>query len=165
MTTSSARKTANMANAAKSTGPKTTQGKNTSGQNARKHGLLSKHLLIQGERRQDYNALLDGLMDAYQPQNLAERILVEKMAMAAWKMRRLTLVETASINSNLLEGTRMQRFSPTTNPVAYALPPNSDRLLRYQAMLDNQYYRAHNTLLQMQSLRANIIEAAVIKED
>jgi hypothetical protein len=79
--------TANKTN--KSTGPITQAGKARASKNATKHGLLAKDLIITGERRQDYNQLINGLIESHQPANLAEQLLVEKMAVTLWKQRRL----------------------------------------------------------------------------
>ena len=56
-TTSQDRLTANRANAQKSTGPKTSEGKAASRMNATKHGLLSREVLVSGENEQELTAL------------------------------------------------------------------------------------------------------------
>src|SRR5882672_4228540 len=61
----------------KSTGPRTPQGKQRSKYNARKHGLFSKAVLLKGESRAEYESLLNGLMEDFQPQGKLETVLVE----------------------------------------------------------------------------------------
>lgn len=142
----------------KSTGPITQAGKARASKNATKHGLLAKDLIITGERRQDYNQLINGLIESHQPANLAEQLLVEKMAVTLWKQRRLIRVETAGINANLqMQSRSIQRGITTGSIDAFAIPINSDKLLRYSALLDNHYYKALNTLIRLQERRKNEI--------
>src|SRR5271170_2488670 len=54
-------------------------------QNARKHGLQSKHLVFKtDEERQEYDALLNDLMDEYQPDGRTAVELVDKLAVDFW---------------------------------------------------------------------------------
>ena len=56
-------------------------------QNARKHGLASKYLAFQNEEeRQEFDALLNDLADEYQPEVRTEVELVNKIAVAFWKL-------------------------------------------------------------------------------
>jgi len=56
-------------------------------QNARKHGLASKYLAFQNEEeRQEFDALLNELMDEYQPQGRTGVELANKVAVAFWKL-------------------------------------------------------------------------------
>lgn len=142
------------------TGPKTEIGKARSSRNSLKHGIFSRNILIPGERAQDYNKLLNGLFDAHQPQGMAEQILVEKIAVTTWKLRRLNKVETADITNRMTELSR--RYDDVD---AFAVPVNLDKLLRYQNQLETQYYRALITLQQLQANRHKIIEAEVIPEN
>jgi hypothetical protein len=82
----------------KSTGPRTTRGKEKSKFNALKHGLLSKALLLKDESRVEYNVLLNGLLEDLQPQGKLETVLVENLAVLLWRKRRLLQVETAEIS-------------------------------------------------------------------
>src|SRR5229473_8434294 len=81
----------------RATGPRTPQGKERSKFNARKHGLFSKAVFLQDESRTEYYALLDGLMENFQPQGKLEIVLVENLATLLWRKRRLLQVETAEI--------------------------------------------------------------------
>jgi hypothetical protein len=79
------------------TGPRTAQGKKRSTLNAIKHGLLSKTGLLQDESRVEYDVLLDGLLEDFQPQGKLETVLVESLATVLWRKRRLLQAETAEI--------------------------------------------------------------------
>ena len=161
MTSSDKRTAANRANAQKSTGPRTAQGKQRSGKNALIHGILSRDLVIDTEDPSEFAALLDGLLEAHQPAGAAEQLLVEKIAMALWKMKRLNAVESASVRRGLLlpSVTLVQRHPhlqaelDAVDSTIAGLPPNADRLIRYQAQLEGQYYRATAALLTLQTHR------------
>lgn len=71
---------ANRRNAQKSTGPRTPEGRTTSGQNALRHGLCSKFALIENETNEEVQSLLEALRDEHQPTGPTEEILVYKMA-------------------------------------------------------------------------------------
>ena len=83
----------NRANAQKSTGPKTEQGKASSSQNAFKHGLYSKALLIPGEDRADFEALRADLAAEHRPLGVTEELLVDEIAQHYWRMKRYRALE------------------------------------------------------------------------
>lgn len=95
--TTTKQQTANQANSQNSTGAKTPEGKAVVAGNALKHGLLSTKLILDGEARGDYQALLSGLLASLNPAGMLEQVLVEKVAVALWKQKRLVTAESASI--------------------------------------------------------------------
>ena len=88
---------ANRSNAQKSTGPVTAAGKKIVANNAVKHGLFSKHLILNDENPEDYQLLLDGLQVELNPVGTLEQSLVERIAVTLWRQRRLVRSETAHI--------------------------------------------------------------------
>jgi len=64
---------ANRANATQSTGP---IGRSRAAQNARRHGLLSKHVVLSDESHADYKHLANSYLKQFQPQNAVEFKLV-----------------------------------------------------------------------------------------
>ena len=80
---------ANRANAQKSTGPKTDEGKDRSRFNAIKHGIYAREMIIPGERKEDFDALLEGFFCSCQPNDAIEQALVRQMASAEWRLQRL----------------------------------------------------------------------------
>jgi hypothetical protein len=79
----------------KGTGPRTEQGKNRTKYNALKQGIFSKAVVLEGESRHDFDALLNGLCDDFQPEGTLEGILVEKLAMLLWRERRLIVADVS----------------------------------------------------------------------
>ena len=112
---------ANKGNSKKSTGAKTPDGKAMVSMNAVRHGLLSHKVIIAGERAEDYEALLCGLIESLCPVGVLEQLLVEKIAVAFWKQKRLVAAESASIDL----GQRMeQNFNQREVNMALALYNN-----------------------------------------
>jgi len=75
------------------TGPRTAEGKARSSRNALKHGLTSTEAVLQEEAAEDFEALRQGFMDERRPVGETEETLVETMAMATWKLRRVWRME------------------------------------------------------------------------
>jgi hypothetical protein len=88
---------ANRANATVSTGPLTAEGKAIASRNATRHGILTGQLLLDHEDRDEFNALVEELHDALAPVGAVELVLVERIAAAIWRQRRLLAAETAEL--------------------------------------------------------------------
>ncbi len=82
-------------NAKKSTGPRTDRGKRRAALNALKYGrytgqhTVEQTMLLLGEDPHEFRAFRDSLIASRQPADAVERMLVEDVAMLAWKKRRL----------------------------------------------------------------------------
>jgi hypothetical protein len=76
------------------------QGKQTVSNNALKHGVFSKTLILTDEDPDEYKSLLDQLLQELHPIGLLEQTLVERIALTLWRQRRLVRAETANIESN-----------------------------------------------------------------
>ncbi len=104
-TTSLAKVEANKKNGAKSTGPKTEEGKAIVKLNALKHGLLSKELIIQhGDAKEDENefaGLLKDLCSELSPAGTVEEMLVERIAACYWRLRRSAKFEVGVLREEL----------------------------------------------------------------
>jgi len=88
---------ANRANAKHSTGPVTEAGKQASSQNALRHGLLSGCRVLKSESKERWEALLDSLIQEFQPSTPNEFILVETMASARWRIVRVTMLHDTTL--------------------------------------------------------------------
>jgi hypothetical protein len=90
---------ANRENALKSTGPKDT---GLTRFNALRHGLTAKELTVMPfETPADYEALLEGLRQDFQPHSTIEEILIEQMAQSLWRRQRVVRVEKSEIEADL----------------------------------------------------------------
>ena len=84
---------ANRRNALKSTGPKTDEGKAAVSMNALRYGLRARSILIPGENPEEYDRLCASLEAEWRPRNTTERLLLEQMVTAQWKLARLEVGE------------------------------------------------------------------------
>jgi len=98
---------ANRRNAQESTGPKTPGGKTRSARNALRHGLLSSHVVVLGgdgaERPEEFQALLESLLEEFNPHNVIEHALVERVAACFWRLRRAQRFEVGALRESLDE--------------------------------------------------------------
>lgn len=85
---------ANRANARKSTGPITEEGKQRSRCNAVRHGLTADTVIGALEDAEDYGAFEESIIADYDAQSAVERELVRRLAGLLWRLRRATLMET-----------------------------------------------------------------------
>ncbi|MBI2842383.1 MAG: hypothetical protein HYX78_03185 [Armatimonadetes bacterium] len=96
---------ANRQNARLSTGPKSDAGKAAVKWNAMKHGLLAKEVVIRTgdgkESRAEFQTLLTLLADDLQPEGVLEEMLVEKIAVCYWRLRRVVRCEVGEIRGAL----------------------------------------------------------------
>jgi hypothetical protein len=107
-TPSAARVEANRANAQHSTGPRTPEGLARSSQNAVKHGMFSQPLGLAakrlGESREQFDTLLAQLRQRYEPVDIDEGLLVDRLAAMWWRLGRLHLHGQAYLDRRLAEG-------------------------------------------------------------
>ena len=93
MPTSEKRLAANRANAAKSTGPRTAEGKSRSRLNAVAHGLAAQTAVLPGEDPDQLEALSASLMKQLRPRGVVQRLVAERIVSLAWKLRRVARAE------------------------------------------------------------------------
>ena len=115
---------ANRENALQSTGPRTPEGKGRVRWNSLQHGLLAQEVIIPtGPGQEDHTELEDlliALRDDLQPSGALEEILVEKIAVCYWRLRRVLRSENGEIRSGLEDAPRSFRLQLTTQ-AAFAI--------------------------------------------
>ena len=102
MPASEARIRANRANALKSSGPKTPEGKNRSRLNARKHGLTGDGVALTTEDKEAVEGRFDGMMRELSPSTIAGGVLVKRAAMLSVRLDRSYEQEAANISARVL---------------------------------------------------------------
>jgi hypothetical protein len=142
---------ANRANAAKSTGPKTPGGRRNSSRNATTHGLLANSILIEGESKPRFLQLIASLVNEFEPSTPSEHMLVETMAVARWRLRRIWTLEAVRINHEQRRqtGPDADENPPVRTNIALdkiAERANRENLSRNEARYDRQYHRAADRL-------------------
>lgn len=77
---------ANRANAQKSTGPKTEEGKAASSQNARRHGLSSATIFIPDDRAEEFKEMYTTCFDEIKPIGEIQMTYFEQLTHAVWNL-------------------------------------------------------------------------------
>ena len=145
---SDAQLAANRANAQKSTGPATPEGKAKSAHNRTVHGLTGAFQVLEGESQDKFDALVDQLMIDEGPVGIAEIELVKKMAEHMW------LSERASRFQEAFFLVMPQTPDQINNAEAeIRVRPELERYTRYQAHHDRAYARASAELLKRKKER------------
>ena len=137
---------ANRLNASFSTGPRTTEGKAASARNATKHGLSSAFKVLAHEDQGEFDSLVEQLHAHYRPANVVQRLLVDQMAQAQWRLSRAQRLQTVALD--LLAGCE-DRANPDTRIVEAMLGsnPNAIGLLdRYAAQAERSFHKAYREL-------------------
>src|SRR6266702_3473741 len=156
------------ANGAKSRGPKTAEGRETSSHNSFKHGFTAKKtIVLECENQEQFKIMRSDYTVTYQPGSAVEHDLVSEMVACRWRMQRLRLIETALIDSE------MDRELPegeTPEDPGYQLAFAFRRLVdesraislasRYEARLHRIHERTHRTLRELQEARVTPITAS-----
>ena len=92
---------ANQKNAALSTGPATAEGKAVSSQNAMKFGFTSQQVVLPFEDATQFEAMHASLTRELKPGTDIECMLVDEMAAAQWRQRRIEMVQNSYVQTNL----------------------------------------------------------------
>jgi hypothetical protein len=133
---------ANQANSKLSTGPKTPEGQARVAQNAIRHGLTGKHLVIRPDEQEEFDSFQHELLAELNPQGPTESTVCQDLLHAAWNLNRLRRLES---ESSL--GTIDDLTDPQTTAVL-------DRISRYQSRAQRAYYKALKELRILQTNRA-----------
>jgi hypothetical protein len=174
---------ANRANAAKSTGPRTPQGKAHSSQNARKHIFTgSTFAVVRLEDLQEIARLRDDLIAVYKPVNSQEIFALERVALAQHAMLRGARLESGYFTTCLdtsfdsggepirlmnptiagdgdIEVTRAQNRNYLLGDGFHRMARESNSfslLLRYQAQAERHYRRAIEEFGRLKTLREEL---------
>jgi hypothetical protein len=135
---------ANQANAQFSTGPRSAAGKTRVGQNATRHGLTARYLVIREDEREEFDEFQESLAAELDPQGAVETITFDELLHAAWNLQRFRRLEAE------LSGAGDSDAFSADGPNSAAI----DRLGRYQARTQRAYYRALKELRTLQTNRA-----------
>jgi hypothetical protein len=136
-------------NGAKSKGPQSEAGKRRSSLNGIRHGLLSKNVLCDLEDRENFDIVVREHAECFQPENGVQEGLIEEMAVAHWKTRRVWALENNMMNHALAdtspEDSHLDRITQAFTKLAEK--PGYHLLDIYEGRLHRRYHRAVNTML------------------
>jgi len=126
-------------------GPKTAAGKARVSGNAVAHGLTSIRPILPGECSTDWQTHRTNIIDALAPVGALETALAEHVASVLWRLRRVMMYESASID----ERQHLEQLSARLLPH----PLDIDKIIRYEAHLRRLLYEALHELEAMQDAR------------
>ena len=154
---------ASRTNGARSQGPVTVEGKSHSSRNSTKHGLLADRIVLPGESPEDFETLLQDHIAEFEPEGAVELGMIEEMASAQWRLRRLWAIETCTFDAALAPETELDPDSVGPgDPLAriadafrhLADTPTLILIHRYETRLHTIYQRAFRNLLVLRAARA-----------
>jgi len=164
---------ANRQNAAKSTGPKTAEGKAVVAQNATKHGLFAQENVIQCENQSDFECFGEKLLAGLAPVGGVEAMLAERIVSLSWRLKRVERMNSevvdvmiAKVETNSLER-RWRREAGLVDTesgkselalgwamiVDFSKSQVLERLLMYEKRIESSLYKAMKELEKLQGLR------------
>ena len=90
-----AQREASRRNGRRSNGPASESGKAKSSRNATRHGFLAKQLVVSSEDQKLFDELRNAIYAHLRPVGELEELLVERIALCAWRLRRLGYTEAS----------------------------------------------------------------------
>jgi hypothetical protein len=155
MATSEAKIRANQQNARLSTGPKTTEGKEISRQNALKHGLTGDGIVIPAEDADEVERRFIAFRNELQPSGEVGLTLIRRAALLAVRMEKCAERDLAAIEERVVEAMADVEISEGTDPAELSkLQAEAGRLAafdtskaanlarRYEAAAERGFFRA-----------------------
>lgn len=142
---------ANRRNAAKSTGPKTSEGKAATAQNAVTHGLTAKNFITFEEHKNEFAAFAAAMQADLAPGDSYEAALAERIILCAWRLRRAGRMEAALVNSHA--ATKPWVHGTGLSLVLHRSAAGLATLSRYEMALDRAMQRAAMMLERAQARR------------
>jgi len=94
---------ASQKNGTKGLGPITPIGKLRSSMNAFRHGGYAHQFVTLGEDPKEFEVFYQAIWDYVQPENILDEDVVEQFIFCAWKQKRLVIIETASLSTEMLD--------------------------------------------------------------
>ena len=125
---------------AKKGGPNTPEGKAVSKYNSIKHGILSKDVLIKGERKATFRLFRKNLRNELQPKTALEVVWADQIIWGHWRLKRLIRFER-----NVAES--VQNDTGSVPRGAY------DEVIRYETSIKHGIQDARDELERLQEKR------------
>lgn len=150
---SEAKLLANRANALKSTGPRTPEGKARSCRNA---VTTSKDITALGEDRTLFPATLQSFLDSWNPATEYEASLVEELASLKIRLKRCVRIETGFLDIGIPDFSQSDAHESINTALALSFAGREDaftKLSRYEAGLSRAYDRTLKQLLAVRKQR------------
>jgi hypothetical protein len=134
---------------AKQGGVKTEQGKAISRLNALKHGLLTKEILLKDENENDLIDLGKKIRSQLKPVNEIENILVERIVVNTWRLKRLLKAEKEMIECDM----SLEKNFGSALSYDFANYDSYGKITRYESCIERGLYKALHELQRIQAKR------------
>jgi hypothetical protein len=167
---SDAKVEANRQNAAKSTGPKSPEGKAAACMNAVKHGVLAKVLVLPDEDKAAVDEYRRELLEQLRPVGKLERVLAERIVLLSLRLERTARMEAEILDAGQVEAGFAQfvALNARAPDLGFAFREGADsmgKLARYETTLERAFYRALHELQRLQAVRAGELVPAPVAVD
>lgn len=140
-------------NGARSRGPKTEAGKRRSSENALRHGLLAKRVVLQTESQDDFDIVLQQHVAKLKPRDGVELGIIEEMVACHWRLHRAIGIETLMLDNAVegqYDGDDDERLRKSWTQINTG--PGMQNVQRYQTMLHRMHRRALSNFLLLRDL-------------
>ena len=152
---------ANRRNASLPRGPLSAEASAAIRENAVKHGLTAKHVVMQHEDEADYQELRASIVMEYLPRTPQEHRFADQIAQNYWRLLRCRRVETATFENRLTTLKRHYQLDPNQpidndEGISICMSNEShdfDTLRRYETTIERAWYRAIRELRTAQKER------------
>jgi hypothetical protein len=160
---------ANRANAKKSTGPRSIEGKQRASMSALQHGLAAQTVVLPHEDSLAYDDMRMSLYNQHEPATPEECMLVDQLAAAWWRTVRVRQIETdmldlqiQTLNNAHPKKGKSKRSDRQALAVRFVTGDEKDfrNFMRYDAAIERAFYRALNNLQKLQAARVRREAAA-----
>ncbi len=141
------------ANGALSRGPITAAGQAASAQNARTHQFTAATVVLTNEDTAAFEQMLATYTIHFRPQDPIEEDLIEELAVAKWRQRRLWTIECAAIDHEMdlqqpeVDARYQTIDQPTRLTLAYKFLTDQSKLLSNLSRYESRHRRAYEKAL------------------
>ncbi len=176
-TTSEARINANRQNATRSTGPKTTEGKERSRQNSLKHGLTGAGVVVPQEDAAEIERRFETISNELRPSGEISSLLIRRVATLSVRLERSVLQETAALSERVRQAEAAfeapEGASPTQTEMLRAeaghralFDPSKDaaNARKYEAAAERGLFRALKEIRQVEKEAKAAAESELLLE-
>jgi hypothetical protein len=146
---------ANRANAQRSTGPSTAEGRAHSSLNALKTGLTGRTVLLPSDDAEQYRELVRRLFTEYNPTDDKERELVQRLADTTWRLLRVPALESGLFALGRIQ---FQDMFADRKPEVRAALIDAQSLVAFQKQFNNLNLQESRLLRQLEKVRKELSE-------
>jgi hypothetical protein len=150
---------ANRLNALQSTGPRTDEGKALSSQNAIRHGLLARQVVIAGESEEEFGSFQERLLASLEPVGELELMLADRIVSNFWRLARAGRIEVElfDVVKKDAETICMLSDEPMTVgksvSIDFSMSNSLSKLRRYESHIERSLFRSLHELQRVQAVR------------